>query len=113
RVAPRLPSFTFAVPMTHFHTAILATFALCLSCFAQEKTDAQKEADARAKIESWIRGLQYQTGKIALRNGLATADVPPQFKYLNAADAGKLLQLLGNPPQESLGIIFPAETDLL
>ncbi len=92
----------------------LAFFICGLSVFAQEKKDEQKAAESKAKIEEWLRSLKFQTGKISLKNGLATLNVPEQqFKYLNPADAKKLLTLFGNPPSENLGVIFPAATDLL
>ncbi len=81
--------------------------------FSQEKTDEQKAAEAKVKIEEWVTNLKFQTGKIPIKSGLATLNVPEQFKYLNANDSGKLLTLFGNPPSENLGIIFPAATDLL
>lgn len=92
----------------------LAFFICGLNVFAQEKTDEQKNAEGRAKVEEWLRGLKFQTGKISLKDGLAMLNVPEQqFKYLNPADAKKLLALFGNPPSENLGVIFPATTDLL
>ena len=91
------------------------TFFICgLNVFAQEKTDEQKNAEGRAKVEEWLRNLKFQTGNISLKNGLAMLNVPEEhFKYLNPADAKKLLTLFGNPPSENLGVIFPAATDLL
>jgi uncharacterized membrane-anchored protein len=65
------------------------------------------------KIEQWINGLKFQTGKVPLGGGLATATIPPGFKYLNGQDSAKLLTLFGNPPQSNLGTIFPEKTDLL
>ncbi|MEI6534831.1 MAG: DUF2167 domain-containing protein [Verrucomicrobiaceae bacterium] len=91
----------------------LAFFICGLNVFAQEKTDEQKAAEAKAKIEEWAGNLKFQTGKITIKSGLATLNVPEQFKYLNPADSRKLLTLFGNPPSENLGIIFPAGTDLL
>lgn len=91
----------------------LAILISGLTAFAQEKTEEQKATEAKAKIEEWVVNLKFQTGKIIIKSGLATLNVPEQFKYLNSADSKKLLTLFGNPPSENLGIIFPAATDLL
>lgn len=92
--------------------------AAVLACFmpafaADPKDDAAKEAEAKAKVEQWIKNLKFETGAVSLGSGLATANVPAEFKYLNGADSSRLLTLFGNPPQKTLGTIFPAKTDLL
>lgn len=92
---------------------------LCLACLtagAQSKPDAdpaKNEAELKAKLEKWLSELKFQTGKISLGSGLASLNVPAEFKYLAPEDSGKLLRIFGNPPQETLGIIFPAKADLL
>jgi uncharacterized membrane-anchored protein len=75
--------------------------------------DAAKEAEAKTKVEQWIAGLKFETGTVSIGSGLATATLPPEFKYLNGSDSSRLLTLFGNPPQKNLGTIFPAKTDLL
>lgn len=96
-----------------FILAILSLLLLPITLTADEKGDAAKDAEARVKIEQWINGLKFQTGKVPLGGGLATATIPPGFKYLNGQDSAKLLTLFGNPPQSNLGTIFPEKTDLL
>jgi uncharacterized membrane-anchored protein len=50
-----------------------------------------------------------QQGKIALPGGIATLDLPANFRYLDSADSARLLEAWGNPPgTESLGMIVPA-----
>jgi uncharacterized membrane-anchored protein len=65
-------------------------------------------ADQMAQIAS---SLKWQTGTVTLRDGLAKIDLGPGFRYLDPADADKVLhELWGNPPQSgTLGMIFPAE----
>ena len=74
---------------------------------------AQETEGKREDVRKWIQGLQFQTGEISVGNGIAKLNVPASFKYLNAKDSAKYLQLLGNPPSEVLGILFPAEGDLV
>jgi uncharacterized membrane-anchored protein len=50
-----------------------------------------------------------QKGRIALPGGIATLDLPANFRYLDTADAARLLEAWGNPPgANSLGMIVPA-----
>ncbi len=64
---------------------------------------------------AFLASLKFQTGKISLPNGIATLDLPANFRYLPPADAEKLLvDGWGNPPgNETLGMIIPAETNPL
>jgi uncharacterized membrane-anchored protein len=55
--------------------------------------------------------LHYQTGRVALRGGLATLDLPTQFRYLDPHETDIVLRTWGNPPnQATLGMIVPAQT---
>jgi len=98
-------------------SALLLAALLTLAWPALAKTDgaddAAKEAEAKAKVEQWIAGLKFETGTVSIGSGLATATLPPEFKYLNGSDSSRLLTLFGNPPQKNLGTILPAKTDLL
>jgi uncharacterized membrane-anchored protein len=50
-----------------------------------------------------------QQGKIALPGGIATLDLPANFRYLDRDDSARLLEAWGNPPgSTSLGMIVPA-----
>ncbi len=82
-------------------------FAVTALAGAQEAEGKGEEA------RRWIEGLQFQTGEIPIGSGIAKLNVPATFKYLNPADSAKYLQLLGNPPSEVLGLLFPATSDLL
>jgi uncharacterized membrane-anchored protein len=69
----------------------------------------QAQPKSRADAETLIATLKFQQGQIVLRNGLATVNVPPGFRYLDGADAKKVLvDLWGNPPgAEPLGLLMP------
>lgn len=65
-----------------------------------------------AKIES---ELNFQTGAVTIGDGLAKINLSDRFRYLDPADAEKVLvELWGNPPSESksLGMIVPANVGL-
>ena len=55
--------------------------------------------------------LQWQTGTITLKDGLATIKLTPDFRYLGPDDAEKVLHdIWGNPAGlHQLGMIFPAD----
>ena len=73
---------------------------------------AQDPPKSRAQAEALAASLKYQQGTIDLRHGLASPQVPGQFRFLNGTDANTVLvRLWGNPPQtEPLGMLVPANT---
>ena len=53
--------------------------------------------------------LHYQTGQVKLRGGLATLELPAEFRYLNPSETDLVIRAWGNPPNnETLGMIVPA-----
>ncbi|MCB0640360.1 MAG: DUF2167 domain-containing protein [Phaeodactylibacter sp.] len=65
-----------------------------------------------AYIDSVSASLNYQTGQVDLRSGLATLTLPEGYTYIDADEAEiVLVDLWGNPPGDpsdrSLGMIFP------
>ena len=83
---------------------------------ASEKQSAlDAESAAQNSAEKFLASLKFQTGKINLPNGIATLDLPANFRYLSAEDSEKLLvQGWGNPPgNKTLGMIIPTETNPL
>ncbi|MGE4073663.1 MAG: DUF2167 domain-containing protein [Lysobacterales bacterium] len=86
-------------------------FALSLSPLvcAQEAPEA---ADDPAQV--FVDSLHFQDGEVALPSARATLKLPPSFRYLDAADAERVLtELWGNPPgSESLGMLVPTATSL-
>ena len=90
-------------------TVLVLILTLVLSVVrAEERPKSREEAEALAST------LKYQTGEIALRNGLATLRVPEGLRFLNGADANTVLvRLWGNPPQdEPLGMLMPEGSPL-
>jgi uncharacterized membrane-anchored protein len=74
---------------------------------------AQDQPDKR----QILRSLKFQSGTVALRNGLATINLGSNFFYLGTADTETLLvKLWGNPPgtgAHTLGLLVPKDADLL
>ncbi|GGZ02864.1 DUF2167 domain-containing protein [Pseudoduganella plicata] len=64
---------------------------------------------AEASPGQLMTSLKFQEGKITLPGDIATLNLPPNFRYLSPADAGRLLsEGWGNPPGiETLGMIVP------
>ncbi len=85
----------------------LAALLCCQIANAQELSDDEIER----LVDSITASYQYQTGSIALGDGLATLNVPAGFRYLNPEQSRQVLEdLWGNPPgQTSLGMIFPSD----
>jgi len=53
--------------------------------------------------------LHYQTGRVKLRGGLATLELPAEFRYLDPRETDLVIRAWGNPPNnETLGMIVPA-----
>src|SRR5688500_2411717 len=56
--------------------------------------------------------FDYQTGEIELRNKIATLHLGQSYRYLNPAEAEKLLVAWGNQPgNDTQGAIVPREVD--
>ena len=63
----------------------------------------------RAYADSINNSLHYQQGHISLPGGVGELTVPQGFRYLDSAQSGYVLhKLWHNPPQASLGMLFPA-----
>ena len=77
-------------------------------------TDSSKVALAKEMklMDSVEKAMKYETGTIALPNGLVKLNVPAGFKYLNAEQSNYVItELWGNPPQTGiLGMILPASS---
>jgi len=83
-----------------------------LQLFAAATLDEARKVELRGLTDR----LKYQTGKIALRDGIAAIHLPDGFRYLDPAGSETLLVgIWGNPPAESklLGVIVPAKFDPL
>jgi uncharacterized membrane-anchored protein len=75
-----------------------------------------QEENSQIKIDSIEKSFHYEHGTIILKNGVGKINIPKGFKYLNAAQAEKVLvDLWGNPKSENLtlGLILPENQGVL
>ncbi len=72
-------------------------------------------AAARMSPEQFVASLHFKDGEIAVPQADAHFRLTPAFRYLEQADARRVLEdMWGNPPDESvLGMIVPASPSLL
>ncbi|WP_136669096.1 DUF2167 domain-containing protein [Flavobacterium sp. H122] len=85
-------------------------FTLAISLIVTLSAFAQTEEAYLKQLDSIEKTLKYEHGTIQLANGIGTLKVPSGFKYLNGAQAEKILvDVWGNPKSESpsLGMILP------
>ncbi|WP_462252227.1 DUF2167 domain-containing protein [Ferruginibacter sp.] len=91
--------------------SIISILLFSTILFAKGTKDSLSLAVERQQklVDSIDNAMKYETGIIALSNGIAKLNVPPGFKYLNAAQSNYVLtDVWGNPPQTGvLGMIFP------
>jgi len=81
-----------------------------------EQAAAQAEADEASKAAAEFESkLTYQRGKIVLPGGMATLNVPDNFRYLPPEQADRVLvEAWGNPPgTKTLGMLFPSDVSPL
>ena len=63
-------------------------------------------------LDSINNSYTFERGTIDISNGLATLRVPNGFKYLNATQSHQVLtDVWGNPPEETLGMLFPENSE--
>ncbi|AQR71602.1 hypothetical protein BZG29_27190 [Janthinobacterium sp. LM6] len=94
---------------------LTALLCLTLSGLTAAAPAEEKAAAPEMTAEQFLAQLHLQRGKITLPGGIATLDLPANFRYLSPADAERVLvDAWGNPPgMESLGMIVPAKTSVL
>jgi uncharacterized membrane-anchored protein len=73
---------------------------------------AAAESSAAAAFESQ---LDFKRGKIVLPGGMATLNVPKNFRYLSPEQTDRILvEAWGNPPgTKTLGMLFPSDVSPL
>jgi len=65
--------------------------------------------DPSPDVQKFLDSLHYRTGEVDVKGGHSTLKLTPDFRYLEAGDAQRVLQAWGNPPDSSvLGMILPA-----
>ena len=84
-----------------------AALALALATSA----NAQGPSGPSLTADDFEARLEYQTGVVSLRDGLATLRLPSSFRFLNAEGSRRLLvDAWGNPPEAAdpvLGMLVP------
>ncbi|MEK7953790.1 DUF2167 domain-containing protein [Luteolibacter soli] len=79
---------------------------------ADNPSPEQEEAAYQAHVQKLTKDLHYQEGSAELPGGAAHLDLPKGYRYLNPADAKKVVvDLWGNPPDSAtriLGLVVPA-----
>jgi uncharacterized membrane-anchored protein len=94
----------------------LITALLCLSLAAALPATVAAADDApKMSAQQFLSTLTFRDGKITLPGDIATLALPASFRYLDQADAAKLLtDGWGNPPgTKTLGMIVPADVNPL
>lgn len=94
---------------------------LCLLVFPSAVAGAKKPEKAAPKdvvaaaeksaAEAFEAQFDFQRGKIVLPGGMATLNVPENFRYLSPEQADRILvEAWGNPPgTKTLGMLFPSD----
>lgn len=90
----------------------LLSFISCIAFCAADEPDAKQVAALKKAMESF-QSLQYKEGSIPLSGGKANIALKDGFKFLDAANARKLLvEVWANPPQvasDVVGVIVPPD----
>jgi uncharacterized membrane-anchored protein len=82
--------------------ALLAWLAQTLPAQAQAPTGPALAAARRME-----RSLRYHRGRVSVEPGLATMVVPDGYRYLDAAEARRVLRFLGTePPADLKGLVY-------
>ena len=92
---------------------IVRLAALCLfAAVAAVRADDDNAVHlSKDQILSLVSSLQWQTGTITLKDGLAKINLTPGFRFLGNADSRKILHDVWNNPDDPniLGMIFPKD----
>jgi uncharacterized membrane-anchored protein len=77
--------------------------------------EEQKMFDDYTKLGETEKSLKFETGKISIKDNLATLNLNEKYRYLNPQETEKVLHdLWNNPPnQKTLGMIVPKNLSLL
>ncbi len=89
------------------------TILISMASFASDPADSAEFVEAQLKkIDSIESTLHYKTGTITLGNGIATINVPQNYKFLQAAEAKFILEdVWGNlKGQTPMGMLVPANS---
>lgn len=91
-------------------TVTIVAVLLCGPAGAAAATEPTDES-----FERLMGGMTLQKGKIDLPNGIATLDIPENFRYLGPEDSKRFLEeAWGNPDGSGqIGMLMPVGTDPL
>lgn len=84
--------------------------------FANDNDDSTKLVNYLKYADSVENSLNYKTGKLTLAGGSIAIDVPDGFKFLESADARRVIEdIWGNPPsgKPPLGLLMPASSSVM
>jgi len=89
--------------------SLACLLALALSPPAAARAQKLEKTPDKLTPEQLEAQLRYQTGRVTVSKGLATLDLSPDFRYLDAPQTDLVLRAWGNPPgNETLGMLIPA-----
>jgi len=97
---------------THSLPHIFRLVALCLfAAVTALRADDNAVHLTRDQKEALVSTLQWQTGTITLKDGIAKIVLNDGFRFLGAADAQKVLHQVWNNPEDPavLGLLFPKD----
>lgn len=100
--------------------SLLPLLALLASCaaplFAQDETTAaaeQAQAEAQAQWDAFMQSLAWKDEGTGELKEWATIEIPRGYRYLDGADAARLMQAWGNLPSEYEGLVATNDLDWL
>jgi len=91
---------------------LLASLLTCAGFATLQAQNPEAPDSPRTKLHKLAENLRYKQGEITLKEGLAKLNVPPEFRYIDGADADTVLvKMWGNPPsgERTLGMLLPAD----
>ncbi len=100
--------------MLHQRLALLLmvpSLAVAPCVASAQRLERTPEHPTPKQVEAQLR---YQTGHVIVRGGLATLELPADFRYLDPQETDIVLRAWGNPPaNETLGMLVPASVRVL
>lgn len=112
------PSASALRSRTCIAVSVLLIASLCAAPVHAQGADETVDGAVGAVVEEDGRpelDLAFQTGEVQIGRDLATIDLPDDYRYLQSADARRVVEdFWGNPPDPSvLGLIVHRDVDLL
>ena len=96
-------------PLTYL--LIVLSLAVAPLVAPAQRLERTPEHPTPEQVEAQLR---YQTGHVTVRRGLATLELPADFRYLGPQETDIVLHAWGNPPgHETLGMLVPAGVRVL